>query len=525
MNQEFKKCELNKEILKFCSEKGFLLDEDVLNLFNDIKNIESVKLILDYIKNCTKSKIITKNVFEFNKENIKKFFLSLSKEHQKSLEALKINLNENSENFSDSFRNNNFLENKECSDVRIFSNIPDTSKSLEVKDFVNYFREKFYCIRDVLKGRSSLKNLVSINKVVGFKQNVSVIGIILDKRVTKNNNIIFEIEDLTGRMKVLVSRSKDDLFKRAEDISLDSVIGFIGSGGNDMFFANDIIFPEAVLSERKKSDCQEYALFLGDIHFGSKLFFKDNFLKFISYINGEIPNTPEVEKIKYLFIVGDLVTGVGNYPNQEKDLDIIDLEEQFIELAKLLGKIRKDVRIIISPGNHDGVRLMEPQPLFDEKYAWPLYELSNVFFTRNPSLVNFGANKNFSGFNVLIYHGFSFPFYAENIPSLIKQKAKCKPEIIMSYLLKNRHLAPTHGSMQYFPFEKDAHFIKDIPDIFVCGHLHKSGIFYCNNVLLISVSCWEAMTPYMEKMGTVADFCKVPMFDLKTRAVKILDFE
>ena len=58
-----------------------------------------------------------------------------------------------------------------------------------------------------------------------------------------------------------------------------------------------------------------------------------------------MPNTPEVDKIKYLFIVGDLVTGVGNYPNQEGDLAISNLEEQFQGIAELLGKIKKDIKL------------------------------------------------------------------------------------------------------------------------------------------------------------------------------------
>jgi hypothetical protein len=33
------------------------------------------------------------------------------------------------------------------------------------------------------------------------------------------------------------------------------------------------------------------------------------------------------------------------------------------------------------------------------------------------------------------------------------------------------------------------------------------------------------MTDYEIKMGAQPDFCKVPMLNLKTRAVKILDFE
>jgi DNA polymerase II small subunit/DNA polymerase delta subunit B len=99
------------------------------------------------------------------------------------------------------------------------------------------------------------------------------------------------------------------------------------------------------------------------------------------------------------------------------------------------------------------------------------------------------------------------------------------PEEIMKYLLKNRHLAPTHTSTQYFPSEEDGLLIKEVPDIFVAAHTHKSGISVYNNVLIISTSCWEAMTPYQEKFGNEPDHCKVPILNLKTRAVKILDFE
>ena len=43
--------------------------------------------------------------------------------------------------------------------------------------------------------------------------------------------------------------------------------------------------------------------------------------------------------------------------------------------------------------------------------------------------------------------------------------------------------------------------------------------------LLVSISCWEEMTPYQEKFGNIPDHCKVPIFNLKTRKIKILDFE
>jgi len=415
--------------------------------------------------------------------------------------------------------------NKFGNNVNILSYTPEVNRKVEFKDFVNYFRNRFNQMKEILQEHSELDNLISIDKISGNRQGISIIGMVYSKSVTKNKNMILEVEDLTGKIKILINQSKKDLYKIAEEISLDSVLGFRCSGNREILFANEIIFPDVKIPERKKSPVEEYALFIGDLHFGSKRFLKKSFDRFIDYLNGKLPNTPEASKIKYLFIVGDVVTGVGNYPEQEKDLEVVDLEEQFIGLAELLSKIRKDIKIIISPGNHDCVRIMEPQPVFDEKYAWPLYQLDNIIITENPCTVNIGSQEGFFGFDVLTYHGFSYPYYANNVPDLIMKKAMNCPEEIAKYLLKNRHLAPTHGSTQYYPHEEDRLMIKNIPDIFVSGHTHKCGVSYYNNVLIVSVSCWEAMTPYQEKFGNEPDHCKVPIINLKTRAIKILDFE
>lgn len=518
-----------KELLKFCMEKGLLLDKDVLELFSEAANVESVKMIIEKMRGYTKQNIITKNIFYENKDKVNELFFGLPKENQRELEKLKINLGLSIEiSREKSVGEKKPLQVEEFSEqeavVKILSSLPNFNEKIEVKNFVNHFRNRFVEMKNLLQEHSELDNLVSINKVSGG-QGASIIGMIYSKNVTKNKNIIFEVEDLTGRIKVLVSKDKKELYEIAEEISLDSVMGFRGSGNSEIFFVNEIVFPETKLPYRKKSPKEEYALFIGDLHFGSKRFLKKSFLKFIDYLNGKIPNTPEFGKIKYLFLVGDVITGVGNYPNQETDLAVVDLEEQFSGLARLLDKIPKGIKIIISPGNHDGVRLMEPQPFLDEKYAWPLYEMENVIITHNPCFLNIGSAKGFSGFNVLTYHGFSFPYYANSVPSLIKKKAMNCPEEIMKYLLKNRHLAPSHGSTQYFPLEKDGLFIREIPDIFVSAHTHKCGISYFNNILLVSISCWEGMTPYQEKFGNMPDHCKVPMINLKTRAVKILDFE
>src|SRR3989344_24340 len=518
-----------KEILKFCLEKGFLLDKDILALFSESNDVETSKRLIEDIGQQTQKKIITKKIFYENKDQLSRILLDLPKDNHKLIESLKIQLGlsiEISKEVAIPIQQETQKDVQQFENVKIVSAVPNyLGRKIEVKDFVNYFRNRFTEMKKILQERNQLSNLVSIDKIYGNRQGISLIGIVLNKRVTKNGNILFEIEDMTGKVLALVNKNKQELYNKADELALDAVVGLKCSGNREIVYINDIIFPEAILFERKKSPVEELALFTGDLHIGSKKFLEENFLRFIDYLNGKLPNTQETNKIKYLFLVGDIITGVGNYPAQEKDLAFTDLESQFEKAAELLGKIRQNIKIIISPGNHDGVRLMEPQPFLDEKYAWPLYNLKNVILTANPAMVNIGAQKNFPGFDVLTYHGFSYTYYANNIGSLMQEKAMNNPEKIIAYLLKNRHLAPTHSSVQYSPTTEDVHIVKKIPDIFFSGHVQKSAVSYFNNILTISGSCWESMTAYQEKFGNTPDHCKVPIFNLKTRAIKILDFE
>lgn len=510
-----------KEILKFCLEKGILLDKDVLNMISEAADMDSARLMIEKIQESTHQKIITKKIFA---ESVRQFIPEMPEDSQRSLEKLKIRLLEleiSKEIVPVK------IEIKEARDfaVNTFSFPTSSNKKIEVDNFTNFFRSRFLKLKAILQSHQNLKNLVSINKIPNDRQNFSIIGIVSNKRITKNRNILLEVEDFTGSIRVLINQNKKELYKKAEEITLDSVMGFSGTGNKEIIFANDVVFPDSALPEKKKSPVEEYALFISDIQFGNRLFFKDKFIKFIDYLNGKIPNTPEIAKIKYLFILGDIVDGIGVYPEQERDLEIKDLEEQYKGIAEIIKAIRKDITIIISPGNHDGVRLMEPQPTFDKKYASALYDIENVLLLTNPCYVNIGQKNGFSGFDVLIYHGFSYPYYADAIPSLIQADAINAPDKIMAYLLKNRHLAPTHTSTQYFPFDEDPLVIEKVPDVFVSGHLHKTSVSFYNNTLLVSCSSWEAMSDYQEKMGNQPDFCKVPILNLKTGVIKILDFE
>ncbi len=412
----------------------------------------------------------------------------------------------------------------------VFSYKKDSAKN-DYNSFVSHFNKRYDFFRKLLVQREDLRSVLSINKIKDKQshENVSLIGIVHSKEITKNKNIILGMEDTTGLIKVLVSKNNKAVFEASNYIVEDEVIGVTGMFKNDVIFATNIVFPEINLDkELKKAKEESYAIFLSDIHVGSKNFLPKEFNKFLKWINMEYGNENQrsiASKVKYIFIIGDLVDGVGIYPDQEKELEIKDIYGQYAEAAKLLDRIPKHMKIIICPGNHDAMRISEPQPPLYSDFAEPLYKLENAIFVSNPALVNIGAAEDFSGIDVLLYHGYSFDYYYTKVDSLRLSNAMHKPEVIMKFLLRKRHLAPTHGSTLYIPdSEEDPLIISRIPDIFACGHIHKCTVSSYRNISLICGSCWQARTKFQEKVGHEPEPARIPIINLKTRQAKILKF-
>jgi DNA polymerase II small subunit len=139
--------------------------------------------------------------------------------------------------------------------------------------------------------------------------------------------------------------------------------------------------------------------------------------------------------------------------------------------------------------------------------------------------VNIHANRDFEGFNVLMYHGMSFNYYAENVDEIRLNGGVHNPENIMKFLMQKRHLAPTHSSTLYIPdIKRDPLIIEKVPDFFVTGHLHRMAATSYKNITLLAAGCWQAQTPFMTKVGVEADPCKAVLVNLQTRDFKILNF-
>lgn len=400
-----------------------------------------------------------------------------------------------------------------------------------VRDFANFFVSRHKFMEGILRNRQELQNTISVSRVLAKKERgaVAVIGLVDEIHETRSGNLIITVEDPTGTIKVLISKSKKELFLKSKDIVYDEVIGVSGASGDKIIFADKIVWPDLPSSqELKKGNNEEYAIFLSDIHIGSNFFLNEEFNKFLRWINSDVGNESQrdiANKVKYIFIAGDLVDGVGVYPSQDDELKIKDIKEQYLEVARLLKLVPRDKKIVICPGNHDAVHLAEPQSIFYEKYAQPLFELPNITLVSNPALVNIGKTKIFSGFDVLLYHGYSFDYYVSNVESIRAEGGYNRADLIMKFLLKRRHLAPSFKSTPYFPSHtEDPLLIKKVPDFLVTGHIHYSSAANYKGVTMISGSCWQAKTAFQEKLGHEPEPARVPIVNLKTREIKILKF-
>ena len=417
--------------------------------------------------------------------------------------------------------------------VKVLFQYQDKPKKRTPQDFVNYFNARYRALERLLQQRQELQNLTSIGRLTNKRdrETVSLIGMVLDKQTTKNENIMLMLEDPSGQIKVMVSKSKADIYEAARDVVLDEVIGITGSTGNAIVFANSIVIPDIPLTtEIKKSPDEVYAAILSCVHVGSKLFLPDAFDRFVRWLRGETGTEQQREiakKVGYVFIAGDLVDGVGIYPSQEKELAITDIYAQYDEAARLLSQIPQHIALIICPGNHDAGRISEPQQPLSPLYAKAMYQLPNAILLGNPCMVNIHSSEHFPGFDFLMYHGYSFDDYGEIVPS-IKNSGKNisdRTSLIMRFLLQRRHLAPAHTSTLYIPDpEKDPLVLEHVPDFFIGGHIHKSSASSYRGVSIVSGSCFQAKTPFQEKMGHEPDPGHVPVINLQTRAVKTLRF-
>ncbi|MCR5026443.1 MAG: DNA-directed DNA polymerase II small subunit [Methanobrevibacter sp.] len=401
-----------------------------------------------------------------------------------------------------------------------FKIIQDSSNksytSGEISDLITYFQSRYEKLSKILRQRPELKITTKIADIEDGQTTINLIVMVKEIRSTKNGHKYIEFEDDTGSISILFSNKNEELFAEAEKLVRDEVVGVVVNKDNDFIIANQLLFPDIVRTSEKEMDFS--VVFLSDVHIGSLTFLEDAFKKFIDWINCDFGNEEQrkvAESVKYLIIAGDIVDGIGVYPNQDKELSIKDIRLQYDEAARFLGNVRSDIKIIIAPGNHDASRLAEPQPAVPEEYAKSLYELDNVEFVSNPAVISL------EGINVLIYHGESF----NELPMAIKGLSYEHNEEMMKELLRKRHLAPIYGDRTPLASElEDYLVIENIPDIFHTGHIHINAYDKYKGIHMINSGTFQTQTEYQKIKNIEPTPAQVPvLYKGKYKLFKFLD--
>ena len=389
----------------------------------------------------------------------------------------------------------------------------------DAEGFLQYFQSRYDRLETILKRRVDVKDAIAIDQALKLpiKTKLKTIGIVSEKR-TRGSKLFIELED--RRSTISVMASDEEVMRHGLELQEDQVIAVDAvKYTDDLLVANDWIWPDVPANTPHRSPDPLYAALLADIHVGSKYFRGDLFDKFIDWMNLELgpPQSRDAAaRVKYVVIAGDLVDGVGIYPEQFAELTITDIREQYRAAAELLKQLPDYVEIVITPGNHDATRHSMPQPPIPKEYAKELYENPRVKMLPSP------CRLNLNGVEVLAEHGKGVDDILSSTPGYEFQH----PIKAMELLFRCRHLAPRYGqSTPIAPERTDRLVIGSIPDAMVMGHVHINETKRYKGVTLVSAGSWQDQTPFQKRMQLEPTTGVATIFDLQTHQTLDLDFK
>jgi DNA polymerase II small subunit len=410
-------------------------------------------------------------------------------------------------------------------DVKIHDEWDVTGKSTctgHVEDFVNYFRDRLARESHLLKNRPSDLGVTRMSalKQSMQKKNARIVGMVWEKRVTKNGHTLIDIEDEETSLPCFISKDAPAALKEAaNDIVSDEVIGFDGYLSNGLFIVKEIIWPDIPIREKKLVEDDIAIAFISDLQIGSRYFMQENFTRFLKFINGDAEKPQDRElagKIKYLCVAGDVVDGIGIYPEQEKELVTKDVYTQYEIFSEYMKSVPEHIQILIGPGNHDAVRIAQPRPRLPNEFTKAFEGYSNIHLVGDPAFFEL------HGLRTMMFHGDGFFSLAANMPKL--SGAYTNPERAAVEMLKKRHLSPIYGENPVVPEKTDFLFLREVPDLVHFGHVHHNGYATYRGTTVINSGTWQSTTAYQLKQGHLPTPGQLPIYSARTGTLNILDF-
>ncbi|MEX0861877.1 DNA-directed DNA polymerase II small subunit [Nitrosopumilus sp.] len=455
--------------LNYALNKGFQIHPDAFKILENIDVRKLEKIIKEIVREKTKQKL-----FQINQDDLETYL---------------------------GIKDDPTIQNN----VKILSEPTNRITSGEgVKGYNALFSSRFNKLKRIILDRPESKLLKSAASVKNtkFEDDAYVCGLVTERNSERNITKIV-LEDPSGSFDGIIF--DEELQKMAGTLLIDQfVMARINSSKNSGFIIKDLILPDIPEQAKNKSETEAYAVFLSDLHVGSKYFMEAEFTEFVLWLSSP---DPVARKIRFVLIGGDVVDGVGIYPNQDKELIYQTIQEQLRKAEDLIDKIPKNVKIIIMPGNHDPGRRALPQPAIPKKYNSGLWERDNVIMVGNPAVVSL------NGVKVTMFHGQSIDDIVKTTPGLSYDH----PTNVMKHLLRARHLSPIYGSQTPIaPEMEDLLVIEDIPDIFHVGHVHRAQLDMYKGILLVNSGSWQKQTPFQASVGMTPNPGIAIMVNLKT---------
>ncbi len=403
-------------------------------------------------------------------------------------------------------------KNKNHSGISIVSGTDITGDSTcegKITDFTAYFKSRFFALKKMIEKRRDFGASIPISKAMSLGREARIIGMIYEKKETKNGHTTLTIEDECGSCTVLISK---DTACDGELFVNDEVIGVSGkpSSRGNLFVAEKIFRPDIPAGRAwTPSDSVSSVAFLSDIHVGSSTFMDKEWEKMMTWLKA---NSYDMD-LDYLILPGDVVDGIGIYPGQEEELNIADIYKQYEKLGEYLKDIPDHIKIVLQPGDHDAVRLAEPQPALGKIFTKSFD--SNIILAGNP--VNIEIEERI----ILSYHGKSIDDWVSSVQKLTYED----PINVMKEMLIRRHLSPMYGGKTALaPEKKDYLVVERVPDIFVSGHVHGAGKMDFRGIKVINASAWQDQTEYQKAHNFNPNPAIMPVVHLGTGAARMMDF-
>jgi DNA polymerase II small subunit len=463
---------LKKELtyaLNYALNKGFQIHPNAFEILEnvDVKKLE--KIIKEIVREKTKQKL-----FQINQDDLENYFgIKEDKNLQAEYQVL-------------------------------FDPSSKITSGEGINGYNSLFTSRFNKLKRIISDRPESRLLKPIASVKTTKSDddMYVCGLVT-ARINERNITKLLLEDPSGSFEGIIF---DNELQKSADLLLNDqfIMARVGFGKNSGLIIKDLISPDIPDQATNRSDSETFAVFLSDLHIGSKYFMEEEFSDFVSWLSSP---DPVARKIRFVLIGGDAVDGVGIYPNQNKELVCQTIEEQLKKMEGLISKIPDYIKIFIMPGNHDPGRRALPQPAIPKKYNPELWERENVIMVGNPAVISL------NGVKVLMFHGQSIDDIVKTTPGLSYDS----PTNVMKHLLRARHLSPIYGSQTPIaPEVEDLMVIDDIPDIFHVGHVHRAQLDMYKGILLINSGSWQNQTPFQASVGMTPNPGIALMVNLKT---------